>query len=100
MSTRHEKLNNSTDNRGPYKVLIDSVKLVSELPGLTCEIGVRAGGSSYKIMREKLRCNDKSVHIGIDPFGNLLWTREDGIEKIRLDYTNKMKREMLRDLYA
>ena len=59
MSTRHEKLNNSTDNRGPYKVLIDSVKLVSELPGLTCEIGVRAGGSSYKIMREKQRCDDK-----------------------------------------
>ncbi len=99
MSTRNEKLNNSTDNRGEYKVLIDSVKLVSELPGLTCEIGVRAGGSSYKIMREKQRCDDKSIHIGIDPFGNILWTTE-GDKKIRLDYNNKMKRKMLRDMYA
>ena len=38
-----------------YDILINSIKLVTNLDGLTCEIGIREGGSSYKIMREKVR---------------------------------------------
>lgn len=79
-----------------YNVMEGGAKLIKGVPGLTCEIGVRRGLGSVVIMKACQDNNDKRVHVGIDPWGHLPYNADGG----RSNYTNKMKRETLRDLYA
>jgi len=80
-----------------YFVMEDGAKLIKGVPGLTCEIGVRRGLGSATIMSSCQHNDDKRVHVGIDPWGNIEYHDHGGYR--RIDYTNEMKRETLRDLY-
>lgn len=80
---------NMLDSR-EYEILQNAVTLIKGVPGLSCELGMRMGGSSYLIMKELLINEDKRVHIGVDPYGNIAYSHfEDKV--VRFDYTTKMK---------
>lgn len=85
-----------------YHVLYDAAQMIKGVPGLTCELGVRRGGSSAMIMQACIDNDDKRVHVGIDPFGNIEfyhpWAPVPG-EKMRGDWTNKMKQEAMPPLF-
>ena len=80
-----------------YDVLVDGVKRIKGVPGLTCEIGVRAGLGSALIMNTCQANDDKRIHVGIDPWGNIDIVLGERI--VTADYTNGMKREALKKLY-
>lgn len=54
-----------------YHILTDAVRRISSVPGITCEIGVRTGGSTKLIVDE---LSQGRTHIGIDPYGGLPYT--------------------------
>jgi len=82
-----------------YDILTEAVEKVKNVDGMTCEIGVREGGSTKLILDTLKKTGQNKVHIAIDPFGNIDYTHwENRTEK--LDYTNKMKNIMLKNLYA
>ena len=84
---------------GEYQILTDSVIAVKDIPGLTCEIGVREGGSTKHILDTLRQTGQQKVHIAIDPYGNIDYRSwEDRVDK--LDYTNSMKNKMLINLYT
>lgn len=88
----------NTDSR-EYYILKNAVNQIQHIDGLTCEIGVREGGSTQIILDELLSTKQNKIHIAIDPFGNIDYAHwENKTEK--LDYTNKMKNNMLKNLYS
>lgn len=82
-----------------YEILINAVKKIKNVNGLTCEIGVREGGSSKIILENLKETNQNKVHIAIDPFGNIDYEHWEN-RKEKIDYTNTMKNEMLKNLYT
>ena len=60
----------NTDS-GEYNILINAVEKIRNVDGMTCEIGVREGGSSKIILDTLKNTNQNKVHIAIDPFGNI-----------------------------
>jgi len=82
-----------------YDILINAIRRIHNIDGFTCEIGVREGGSSQIILDTLKKTNQNKVHIAIDPFGNIDYQHwENRIDK--LQYTNKMKNNMLKNLYT
>jgi len=81
-----------------YFILENAVRNVKNVSGLTCEIGVREGGSSLLIMKILKETNQNKIHIGIDPFGNINYKCNE-YNVVKYDYTNKMKVKMLKNLY-
>lgn len=88
----------NTDSR-EYDILGEAAWVVRDVDGLTCEIGVREGGGSKVIMDVTIRSGRPKIHIAIDPFGNIEYEHWE-TRKERLDYTNKMKNTMLKNLYT
>lgn len=82
-----------------YRLLHDGVKLSANVRGFTCELGVRRGGGSGVIMRAIKQYSPHKIHIAVDPYGHIEYEHKEG-EVVRLDYTNKMKTECLKNLYA
>lgn len=67
---------------------------------MTCEIGVREGLGSKIIMdafRKKLTPQQKYIHIGIDPYGNLKYQHYDNSPAYTADYTDSMRAQMEAD---
>ena len=88
-----------TDGRD-YEALYDAAQMIKGVPGFTCELGTRKGGSCAIIIQACIDNNDKRIHVGIDPFGNIEFYHPDAHGgKMRSDYTNKMKQESLPILY-
>ena len=82
-----------------YEILMNAVIQIQHIEGFTCEIGVREGGSTQIILDILKQTNQNKIHIAIDPFGNIDYTHwENTVQKI--DYTNKMKNQMLMNLYT
>lgn len=88
----------NTDSR-EYDILGEAAWVVRNIDGLTCEIGVREGGGTKVILDVTIRSGRPKVHIAIDPFGNIEYEHWE-TRKERLDYTNTMKNNMLRNLYT
>lgn len=92
-----ELLEIATDS-DEYHILSNACQKVTTLSGLTCEIGVREGGSSYKIMKTLLDAGSKRPHVAIDPYGNIEY-RDWEVLVHRIDYTNNMRNKHLSILY-
>ena len=88
----------NTDSR-EYDILGEAAWVARDVEGLTCEIGVREGGGSQVIMDITRRSGHPKIHIAIDPFGNIEYEHWES-RKERIDYTNKMKNNMLKNLYT
>tara|TARA_B110000037_G_C16812902_1_gene380436 strand:+ start:350 stop:628 length:279 start_codon:yes stop_codon:yes gene_type:complete len=54
-----------------YDILTDAVTKIKNIAGLTCEIGVREGGSTELILNTLKNTKQNKIHIAIDPFGNI-----------------------------
>jgi undecaprenyl pyrophosphate synthase len=87
-----------TDSR-EYNILINAVNKIQNVDGFTCEIGVREGGSTQMILNTLKNTQQNKIHIAIDPFGNIDYEHWEN-RKEKLDYTNKMKNNMLKNLYT
>jgi hypothetical protein len=82
-----------------YDILENAVEMVKDIPGFTCEIGVREGGGTKLILDKIKATSPHKIHIAIDPFGNIEYQHWENRTE-RLDYTNRMKNRMLKNLYA
>lgn len=82
-----------------YRLLHDGVKLSAHVDGFTCELGVRRGGGSGVIMRAIKQFSPHKIHVAVDPYGNIEYEHKQD-ELVRIDYTNKMKSECLKNLSA
>jgi hypothetical protein len=81
-----------------YEVLVEAVRKVVSVAGMTCEIGLRRGGGSRYILDTLLETQQKKLHIAIDPYGNIPYAPNDK-ELVLFDYTNKMRNECLLNIY-
>lgn len=84
-----------------YEVITRAINAIpKDKKGMTCEIGLREGGGSRYIM-DALSQHPfpYKVHVGVDPFGNLVYARKDGIDK-RMDYTNGMRDRSIGHIYS
>jgi hypothetical protein len=82
-----------------YNMFDKFIPLIKDVPGMTCEIGVREGGGSERIIVNLLK-NDihDRTHIMIDPYGNILYETSEG-EITRHDYTNDMRARAIAGIY-
>lgn len=80
-----------------YEVFKKYINDLTDVPGLTCEIGLRRGGGTKYILDAFIEKNNVRPHICIDPYGNILYTDICGSH--RSDYTDNMKNETLGELY-
>ena len=78
-----------------YDILVRAVESTMGVPGLSCEIGVREGGSSRLIMDH----SKDRIHIGIDPYGDMPY-RGDENHVYTMDYTFEMQKRMQSNLYS
>lgn len=82
-----------------YEVIAKAVEHSKDVPGLTCEIGLRRGGGTKVIVDTLSRLGIKKAHIAIDPYGNIEYKPDDE-HSLRLDYTNAMRDEALPQIYS
>ena len=84
-----------------YEVLYEGVLMAKGVPGATVEIGVREGGGSKYIMDALVASEQhtEKVHIGIDPYGNIEYDRDNWFGVGRCDYTNEMRDRAMINLY-
>lgn len=89
-----------TDGKN-YVLVENAVRHIKNIPGMTCEIGVRRGGSSRIIIDTLIDNNDLyRHHICIDPYGNIAYKDTDGDRWSKYDYTNQMRNDCMANLYA
>jgi hypothetical protein len=82
-----------------YHLLTKGVELSKDVPGMTCEIGLRKGGGTKYIMDALVNSGQSKVHIAIDPYGHIEYEHKEN-DFVRLNYTNEMRDECLADLYS
>ena len=80
-----------------YDLLHDAVLAVEDVPGFTCEIGVRSGGGSQIIMAAS---PDDRVHIGIDPWGQLPYYYADNEVSGLSPFDAKLRERCYSELYV
>ena len=84
-----------------YDILERAVAKTAGLDGLTCEIGVRRGGSSILMMQTLESLGDKSPHVGLDPYGDIpYFVYNNDHRPVHLDYTNHMRNDAMVDLFT
>jgi len=84
---------------GEYEFLTEAVQLSAHIDAPTVEIGVRAGLGSATIMDAIVEYCPGKTHIGIDPYGSLLYAMKETVDPCRLDYTNDMYKQCMADLF-
>jgi hypothetical protein len=86
-----------TGDSREYEFFDEAIKLLKNPIGVSVEIGVRRGMGTKCIIDayRKYHPSIQLKHLGIDPYGNILYRTSDKDKGVRLDYTNKMKQEAL-----
>ena len=77
-----------------YEILENAVKKLKNPVGSSFEIGVRRGQGSKIIIDSYRKFHPKInlIHIGLDPYGDLLYNFSEDFKNQPSDYTDKMKR--------
>jgi hypothetical protein len=81
-----------------YLKLIPYLTSLKNVEGLSCEVGVRAGGGSLFFMKTFLQNSDNKTHICIDPYGQIDYTDKCGTHTT--DYTNNMRNNAFINIYS
>lgn len=81
-----------------YHLLTKGVELSKGVQGLTCEIGLRRGGGTRHIIDAINKFSPCKVHIAIDPYGHIEYEHKEK-HVVRLDYTNDMLADCMKNLY-
>lgn len=81
-----------TDGR-EYEFLYEAATVTRNIPGLSCEIGTRRGGSSELIMRATVEDRPLNLepHVCIDPYGSIPYPDRDTHVAMYTDYTRQMR---------
>jgi len=89
-----------TGDSSEYEFFDEAIQLLKNPIGVSVEIGVRRGMGTKCIIDayRKYHPGIKLKHLGIDPYGDIIYRTADSDLGGRLDYTNKMKQEALLDL--
>lgn len=83
-----------------YEILFEAARAIKDVPGMTCELGVRRGGGSKVIVNGLLSNEDYNrYHICVDPYGNIEYAATDS-RVMHCDYTNQMRNDCLKNIYA
>jgi hypothetical protein len=85
---------------GEYEFLTEAVRLSAHIDAPTVEIGVRMGMGSKTMMDAIVEYCPGKTHIGIDPYGSILYEMKENVEPCRLDYTNDMYKQCMVDLFT
>ena len=80
-----------------YEFFDEAIQLLKNPIGVSVEIDVRRGMGTKCIIDayRKYHPSIQLKHLGIDPYGNILYRTSDNDKGGRLDYTNKMKQDAL-----
>jgi len=80
-----------------YEFFDEAIQLLKNPIGVSVEIGVRRGMGTKCIIDAYRKYHPHILlkHLGIDPYGNILYRTSDNDKGGRLDYTNKMKQDAL-----
>ena len=84
---------------GEYEFLTEAVRLSAHIDAPSVEIGVRMGMGSKTMMDAIVEFCPGKTHIGIDPYGSILYEMKETVEPCRLDYTNDMYKQCMADLF-
>ena len=87
---------------GEYDQLDRAVEAILDLDAnaLTCEIGLRAGGGTKRILDALNKSGQTArTHIAIDPYGNIEYLTSEG-HATRHDYTNYMRNTCFAELFT
>jgi hypothetical protein len=79
------------DNCFDYETLYQAALMVTQVPGMTCEIGLRAGGGTKRILDALQTYPAPRTHIAIDPYGEIPYFWKENFVPPESDYTNDMK---------
>ena len=84
-----------------YHVIEHATEFIKNVPGLTCEIGLRTGGGT-KIILETIQRTHPQIrtHISIDPYGSLPYVDYMNKWPDQGPYHNEMMRQAMVDLYS
>jgi hypothetical protein len=80
-----------------YELLSKYIPTVKDVPGLVCEIGLRRGGGTVRMIDAFTANNDTRIYVCIDPYGNIIYN--DIVGAHRSDYTDTMKNETVTELF-
>jgi hypothetical protein len=85
-------INSFDTDSDSYEVLYEAAYSIVNIKGLTCEIGVRAGGSSKIIVDAIMASKPPATrtHIGIDPYGGIDYNHDDKTVVVNA-YENKYR---------
>ena len=86
-----------TGDSSEYEFFDEAIQLLKNPIGVSVEIGVRRGMGTKCIIDayRKYHPSIQLKHLGIDPYGNIIYRTSDVDKGGRLDYTNKMKQDAL-----
>lgn len=84
------------ENGHDYHILEEATEQILSVPGLTLEIGLRAGGGTKRILETLARApHQPRTHIALDPYGQIPYNLTEHRRGLILDYTNQMKNEAM-----
>lgn len=88
------------DGEPDYDVITRAIQAIpSDKQGMTCELGLRKGGTTGCIMDALSKgLFPYKVHVAVDPFGNIVYDERDGVSQ-RLNYTNGMRDKYIGPIY-
>jgi hypothetical protein len=82
-----------------YHIITNAIKAIpANKDGLTCEIGLRKGGTSSYIMDALSKRDGVKVHVAVDPYGDIIYAEKEGSD-LRLNYTNEMRDKYIGTVY-
>ena len=79
------------DGCGDYYILYDAAMMIRDIPGITCEIGLRAGGGTKRILDALQTKLAPRTHIAIDPYGEIPYFWKENFIPEETDYSNNMR---------
>lgn len=82
-----------------YEYITKGVELSKDVEGMCIELGLRRGYGTKTIIDAISEYCPHKVVIAVDPYGSIEYAHREG-QLIRLDYTNKMKKECLHAIYG
>ena len=85
-----------------YEILDHAVKRLEKPIGTSVEMGVRRGKGSKTIIDAYRKYHPNligHVHLGIDPYGDLVYNFSENDKGRKADYTNSMKRDTMLGFY-
>lgn len=82
-----------------YETLWNAARSIKDVPGMTCELGVRRGGGTKAIIDGLLSNMDLDRHhVCVDPYGNIDYYCGDEGQVLKHDYTNQMRNDCMKNL--